>query len=98
METFEPGELAVSAVAYAETMLGARRSNTVLQATALFRIIEVLPFDASAAERYSELSFRRGSYDRLIAAHALSVGLPLVTNNEADFADIAGLKVENWTI
>lgn len=98
VEAFDPGDLAASAVAYAETMLGARRSDTVPQAEALFRIITVLPFDATSAERYSELPFRRGSYDRLIAAHALSLGLPLVTNNTADFADIPGLKVENWTL
>ena len=34
--------------------------------------------------------------DQLIAAHALSLGLTLVTNNEADFKDYPGLKVENW--
>jgi tRNA(fMet)-specific endonuclease VapC len=34
--------------------------------------------------------------DQLIAAHALSVGLTLVTNNEAKFQDYPGLKVENW--
>ena len=39
---------------------------------------------------------RRNAMDRLIAAHALSVGATLVTNNEADFKDYPGLKVENW--
>ena len=34
--------------------------------------------------------------DRLIAAHAVSVGATLVTNNEADFNDYPGLVVENW--
>ena len=36
--------------------------------------------------------------DRLLAAHALSIGATIVTNNEGDFADIPGLKVENWTL
>ena len=44
------------------------------------------------------LPFRRGSYDRLIAAHALSHGLIIVTDNERHFADIPGLNVENWTV
>ena len=35
--------------------------------------------------------------DQLIAAHAESVGVTLVTNNEADFKDYPGLVVENWT-
>ena len=39
---------------------------------------------------------RRGTLDQLIAAHALSLGLTLVTNNEADFKDYPGLKVEHW--
>ncbi len=36
--------------------------------------------------------------DRLIAAHAVSTGIILVTNNEADFKDYPGLKVENWAL
>ena len=36
-------------------------------------------------------------FDRLIAAHALSLGLTLVTDNERDFADVPELTVENWT-
>ena len=39
---------------------------------------------------------RRDAFDRLIAAHATSLGLTLITNNEADFRDYPGLIVENW--
>ena len=46
---------------------------------------------------YCEIPFKRNRFDRLIAAHALSLGLTLVTNNEADFSDISGLGIENWT-
>ena len=61
----------------------------------------VLPFDEHAATRYGILAAavrdrRRDAMDRLIAAHALSAGLTLVTNNEADFKDYPGLVVENW--
>ena len=40
----------------------------------------------------------RDRFDQLIAAHALALGITPATNNEADFADISGLKVENWTL
>ena len=56
----------------------------------------ILPFDEQAALAYATLPFRRASYDRLIAAHALALDVTLVTANERDFADIQGLRVENW--
>ena len=92
------GLLVTSAVAYAEVMIGAEKLDRVEQALAFFKQIPVVPFDAAAGDAYSHLPFKRGSYDRLIAANALSLGLTVVTSNEADFADVPGLKVENWTI
>lgn len=64
--------------------------------SAFVELVPILPFDDRAAVAYASLPFRRARFDRLIAAHALSLGLTLVTNNEADFADIPGLRVENW--
>ena len=94
----EPGSVVTSAVAYAEVMRGRPGDppGATLAAEALFQIIPVLPFDAAAASRYREVPFRRGTFDRLIAAHALALGLTLVTNNERDYADVTGLCVENW--
>jgi len=37
-----------------------------------------------------------GPLDMLIAAHALSLGTTLVTNNEKEFRRVAGLRCENW--
>ncbi len=61
------------------------------------------PFTAAAAEAYGELRVgleRRGTpigaYDMLIAAHAISLGLTLVTNNEREFSRVRGLTIENW--
>ncbi len=34
--------------------------------------------------------------DTMIAAHALSLGLTVVTDNEREFRRVAGLKVQNW--
>ena len=58
----------------------------------------MLDFDFKAAVAYAAIPFKRASYDRLIAAHALSHGLTVVTANVADFADVPGLLVEDWTV
>ncbi|MCH7564885.1 MAG: VapC toxin family PIN domain ribonuclease, partial [Gemmatimonadetes bacterium] len=38
-----------------------------------------------------------GPYDLMIAGHARSLGLVLVTNNVKEFRRVSGLRVENWT-
>ena len=94
----EPGSVVTSAIAYAEVMRGSRTQDPrpTTGAEALFDVVPVLPFDSAAARRYLDVPFRRGTFDRLIAAHALSLGLTLVTNNERDYSDVAGLRVANW--
>ena len=78
-------------------MIGAFRQDALDQTIRFFVAVPVMPFDEGAARLYARLPFRRGSFDRLVAAHALSLGLTLVTNNGRDFADIPGLRIENWT-
>jgi tRNA(fMet)-specific endonuclease VapC len=94
----EEGDLAISAIAFAEVALGTASgkapSQDVLRRTS--ERISILPFDTAAAHAYANLAFKRGSFDRFIAAHALSSGLLLVTANLGDFADVPNLKTENW--
>ncbi len=93
----EPGEAVTSAIAYVEVLRGLSGPNRQAGALlAFFRLVPVLPFDDRAASEFASLPFQRARFDRLIAAHALSLGVTLVTNNERDFTDIEGLKVENW--
>jgi tRNA(fMet)-specific endonuclease VapC len=94
------GELALSAIVFAEIAIGSWRGKapSIVVTDQLPKRFPPLPFDTLAAKQYAQLPFRRGSFDRLIAAHVLSLGLVLVTNNEKDFADIPGLKIENWTL
>jgi tRNA(fMet)-specific endonuclease VapC len=96
----DEGELGVSAVSLAEVAVGSINgkppSFKVLDA--FLEEVILLPFDEAAARAYARLPFKRGSFDRLIAAHALSRDLIVVTGNGRDFADVPGLKVENWTI
>jgi len=100
MESFEPGEIAASVISYAEvaygSYIGKPPAPEVLEA--FVAEIPLLPFDEAAAREYARLPFKRARFDRLLAAHALSIGATVVTSNVSDFADVPGLKVENWTI
>jgi tRNA(fMet)-specific endonuclease VapC len=98
VESRQRGEVVTSAIVRAEVMLGAKERDQTDDALALFRQIEALPFDALAADIYASFPFHRGDLDRFIGAHALSLGLTVVTNDHDDFARMPGLKVENWTI
>jgi tRNA(fMet)-specific endonuclease VapC len=99
VESQDEGRVVTSSIAFAEVMRGipAKEAEAVRKALAFFALVPPLAFDRAAAERYATLPFRRARFDRLIAAHALALGLTLVTNNLRDFADIPGLKTENWT-
>lgn len=94
----DEGDLVTSAVAFAEVAHGSLRDRPPPfdQLRAFVEEVPVLAFDYKAAIAYAALPFRRASYDRLIAAHAVSHDLILVTDNECDFTDIDGLTVENW--
>ncbi len=94
-----PGEVAISAISFAEIAVGtyAGRPPRPEVLDAFVDIIPILPFDEVAARAYARLPFKRARFDRLLAAHALSLDTTIVTNNEADFADVPGLKIENWT-
>jgi tRNA(fMet)-specific endonuclease VapC len=100
IEACEPGEVMLSVISYAEvaygTYIGKPPRPEVLEA--FIAAIPLLPFDEAAAREYARLPFKRARFDRLLAAHALSIGATVVTNNEADFADVPGLVVENWTV
>lgn len=100
------GDIVISAISFAELRYGIERhpeSSAVAERAlaALIQDIPVLPFEATAAVSYGVLrsairSRQRDALDRLIAAHAVSLSLTLVTNNEADFLDYPGLAIENW--
>ena len=96
----DPGDAGLSAISYAEIVLGMERGKppTPEALAAMIEVVPVLPFDDAAAMAYAKLPFKRARFDRLLAAHALSIGAVVVTNNEADFADVPGLVVENWTV
>ena len=100
MEQYEPGELGLSVISYAEIVIGMEQGKppTLEALDAFVATVPLQPFDEGAALAYAKLPFKRARFDRLLAAHAVSIGAAIVTNNSADFADVPGLKVENWTV
>lgn len=94
-----PGEINISAISFAEIALGSQLGKPPEPETleAFLAAIPLLSFDEAAARAYATLPFKRARFDRLLAAHALSIGAIIITNNEEDFADVPGLRVENWT-
>lgn len=96
----EPGEIAISAISFSEVALGMQLQKPPPPETveAFLAAIPIIPFDEAAAREYARLPFKRARFDRLLAAQALSIGATVITNNEADFADVPGLRVENWTL
>ena len=106
LESLAQGSAVMSVVSYAELRSGlemqtANRAQDERALALLTQRIPVLPFGESDAVSFGVLRAavrdrRRDTMDQLIASHAISLGLTLVTNNEADFKDYPGLKVENW--
>ena len=99
LELLEPGSVGISTISFAEIALGSQLGKPpprdVLEA--FLEVIPMLPFDEAAARAYATMPFKRTRFDRLLAAHAVSLRATVVTNNERDFADVPGLAVENWT-
>lgn len=99
------GDILMSAITLAELEFGIsvcpnpKRERKNLDA--LIELIEVSPFELNAARAYGPVrkatrQKKSDHLDKLIAAHAIALGVTLVTNNERDFADYPSLTVENW--
>ncbi|OYW21641.1 MAG: VapC toxin family PIN domain ribonuclease, partial [Sphingomonas sp. 12-62-6] len=76
LSTCFPGDVAISAISFAEIAVGSYVGKPPRQEVldAFVEVIEILPFDENAARRYAQLPFKRARFDRLLAAHALSLG------------------------
>ncbi|KVL59959.1 twitching motility protein PilT [Burkholderia cepacia] len=99
------GDVVMSAITYAELEYGVTACASPARArsnlAALIEDIPVAPFDAPAAQAYGPVreatrDRKRDHLDKLIAAHAVSLDVVLVTNNERDFASYPGVRLENW--
>jgi tRNA(fMet)-specific endonuclease VapC len=100
------GDVVISAITLAELEYGVAcsgeaQAHNQLLLDSLLEDILVAPFDARAARAYGPLRAanrerNKDALDKLIASHALSMAVTLVTNNEGDFRGFTGLALENW--
>ncbi|MGJ7037737.1 tRNA(fMet)-specific endonuclease VapC [Shinella sp. BE166] len=100
------GRLCLSAVTVCELRFGVKKkgSEALRNRVETFLLaVPAVPLESDASERFAEIRYeleRKGTpigpYDMLIAAHALSLDLTLVTANIREFSRVEGLKVENW--
>lgn len=106
---FQVGDISISSITLAELRYGVAKSHSQgKNAKALDEFIlplEVLPFDEEATKSYGVIRAALekagtpiGSMDLLIAAHAVSLGVTLATNNTREFNRVSGLKVVDWAV
>ena len=105
----EIGQIGISSITVSELYYGVSKSKLQKQNSKrleeFFTPFEILSYDENASKFYGTIRSQLegqgcviGPLDMLIAAHALSNDLVLVTNNEKEFNRIESLKIENWII
>ena len=99
------GDVAMSAITYAELEHGVSVSNNSTRErhnlASLIDDITVVPSDVQASKAYGLIRHATGDRkkdqrDKPIAAHAVSLKVTLVTDNERDFVSYPGPAIENW--
>jgi tRNA(fMet)-specific endonuclease VapC len=101
------GRVAVSTISEMELEYGIERSRDPARnrqaVDELLSLVEVIPFDTAAAMhagRIRAVLAGRGTpigpYDGLLAGHARSLGMVVVTDNTREFSRVPGLEVEDW--
>lgn len=104
---YQPRDLFLSSVTTSELYHGAQKSQRVqsnLDALNNFILpFRIVDYDESASYYYGEvLAYLEkkgciiGSLDTMIAAHALSLDVTLITNNTKEFERVPNLKLDNW--
>jgi len=101
-----PSAVCISSITLAELAFGAacRKSPKLHGLIDRFlAAVQVLAFDAAAASRFGEIAASLaqagrpiGDFDTLIAAHALTSDLTLITHNRKHFDRVPGLRTESW--
>lgn len=101
------GNICVSSITVSELQYGAYKSKQIKKninrLDEFLSPFEILAYDENASNFYGKIRFqleKQGTIieplDMLIAAHALSKKLTLITNNEKEFKRVKSLKIQNW--
>jgi tRNA(fMet)-specific endonuclease VapC len=101
------GDVGLSTITVAELHVGVQKSRDPArnaEALTMFLLpLEIAVFDYAAAEAYGRIRAALesagtpiGPLDTLIAGHAASLDVILVTDNVAEFSRVPGLRIENW--
>lgn len=101
------GQICLSSITLMELIYGAEKSSNPEKNLSIIEgfaaRLEVLPYNSEAAAHSGQLRAELakigkpiGPYDQMIAGHARSHGLILVTNNLKEFKRVPGLRIENW--
>ena len=103
---YKIGEIGISNITACELAFGVEKSGSAKNKAALLKFLaplEILPFDEKAIWHYAKICHHLqqrgtpiGALDLLIASHALSLDIPLITNNTKEFERIDGLLLDNW--
>ncbi len=105
MFNIHSGDICISTVTLGELVFGAENSKrqqfNMNQLEGFSGRLEIISYDEIAANHFGQLrkelqGQKIGAYDFMIAAHARSLGLTLVTNNTKEFERVNGLRIENW--
>lgn len=107
LKRLDIGDVCISVITLAELEYGVEKSQqrekNKIALTGFLSPIEILPFSDNAAITFGEIRVALekkgqmiGAYDLLIAAHALSENLTLVTNNTNEFSRVPSLSLQNW--
>ncbi len=107
LQETDPEDVCISSITYAELVHGVEKSASVernrVALSLLLSNIEIKDFDVKAADEYGKIRADLekkgtpiGQLDMMIAGHAKSLGLAVVTNNVKEFSRVNGIEVVNW--
>lgn len=102
-------QMCISSITVMELLYGVERStqqqSNLAEVEGFIARLDVLDYDSTAAAHTAQIraelrksGMQIGPYDQMIAGHARSRGLVVITNNTKEFRRVAGLRIEDWTV